>query len=164
MPGRRARGRSALSLFLWLLNGGAAVLLLAIVFVYLTREPAQASGSPFVYVGGTPRPTSTGAPTSFYLPTVTPNPLATPIEDYSTPTPFVFLGGPEARIIGYSVQGDAHRLLRLWSGRASVSDRCRNSRRLRGQHNRPRQPDGRPLIGAPRYCSRGCHAVCHYQT
>ena len=58
-----------------------------------------------MYLGGTPRPTSTAAPTSFYLPTVTPNPLATPIEDFSTPTPFVFTGGPAARIIGYSVEG-----------------------------------------------------------
>ncbi|HET6846033.1 MAG TPA: M14 family zinc carboxypeptidase [Anaerolineales bacterium] len=97
--------RGTLSALVWILNGSAAVLLLAILIVYFTREPAQASGSPFVYLGGTPRPTSTAAPTSFYLPTVTPNPLATPIEDFSTPTPFVFTGGPAGRIIGYSVEG-----------------------------------------------------------
>jgi murein peptide amidase A len=105
MPGRKARGRGALSTGIWLLNGSAVLLLLAILFVYFTREPARASSSPFVYLGGTPRPTTTAAPTSFYLPTVTPNPQATPIEDYSTPTPFVFVGGPGARVIGYSVQG-----------------------------------------------------------
>jgi protein MpaA len=81
------------------------VLLLGVLFVYFTRQPAQASGSPFVYLGGTPRATSTAIPTSFYLPTVTANPRSTPIEDYSTPTPFVFTGGPAARIIGFSVQG-----------------------------------------------------------
>ena len=81
MPGRRSTGRRALAGLIWSLNGGAAVLLLAVLFVYFTREPAQASGSPFVYLGGTPRPTGTAVPTSYYLPTITPNPLATPIEE-----------------------------------------------------------------------------------
>lgn len=90
----------------WALNGGAIVLLMAVLATYFTRQPALASSSPFVYLGRTPRPTSTAAPTSFYLPTITPNPLATPIEDYSTPTPFVFSGGPAPGIIGYSVLGE----------------------------------------------------------
>src|SRR5574340_721858 len=103
MAGRSTRSRKALTGLVWLLNGGALTLLLAVLVVYYTRQPAQASGSPFVYQGGTPRPTSTAAPTSYYLPTVTPNPRATPIEDFSTPTPFVFTGGPDAYLIGYSV-------------------------------------------------------------
>jgi hypothetical protein len=63
----------------------------------LARQPAQASSAPFVYLGGTPRPTSTPVPTSYYLPTITPNPRATPIEDFASPTPFVFRGGPAPR-------------------------------------------------------------------
>jgi len=105
MPGRRAASRGALSTLVWLLSGIVVLLLLGVIVVYVTRQPAQASNSPFIYLGGTPRPTSTAAPTSFYLPTVTPNPRSTPIEDYSTPTPFVFAGGSAARLIGYSVQG-----------------------------------------------------------
>ena len=41
MPGKGTRGRGALTAAVWLLNGSAAVLLLAILFVYFTREPAE---------------------------------------------------------------------------------------------------------------------------
>ncbi|HEY5983588.1 MAG TPA: M14 family metallopeptidase [Anaerolineales bacterium] len=102
----RPRRRSVGPAIAWTLNGTAIVVLLAVLITYFTREPAQASSSPFIYVGGTPRPTSTPVPTYFYLPTVTPNPFSTPVEDYSTPTPFAFSGGPEPRIIGFSVLGE----------------------------------------------------------
>jgi len=99
---QRPHSRSIGSTIAWALNGSAIVVLLAVLTTYFARQPAQASSSPFVYLGGTPRPTSTAVPTSFYLPTITPNPLATPIEDYSTPTPFVLSGGPAPRTIGFS--------------------------------------------------------------
>jgi protein MpaA len=92
------------SIMAWTLNGLGAAFLLIVLVAYYVRQPAQASSAPFTYLGGTPRATATAVPTSHYLPTITPNPLATPIEDYSTPTPFVLLGGPEPGIIGYSVQ------------------------------------------------------------
>jgi protein MpaA len=104
MPPRRP-GPSSWAALIWLLNGAGLLILIAVLITYWTREPAQASSSPFVYLGGTPRPTATAAPTSYYLPTVTPNPLATAIQDYSTPTPFVFAGGPAPTVIGYSVLG-----------------------------------------------------------
>ena len=103
-PSRGVRG-STWSSLAWALNGIGLILLLAVLASYLTREPASASSSPFVYLGRTPRPTATPAPTSYDLPTVTPNPLATPIPDYSTPTPFVFASGPAPLVAGYSVQG-----------------------------------------------------------
>ena len=103
---QRSHSRSIGSTIAWALNGSAIVVLLAVLTTYFTRPPAQASSSPFVYLGGTPRPTSTAVPTSFYLPTVTPNPLATPIEDYSTPTSFVLSNGPAPRTIGYSALGE----------------------------------------------------------
>ncbi len=79
---------------------------LTVVFlVYFSRQPAEAQPPEFAYIGRTPRPTRTPVPTSFYLPTVTPNPLATAIEDYSTPTPFVFAGGSGPVVVGSSVQG-----------------------------------------------------------
>lgn len=105
MPAPRSRRRFTASAVAWALNGSAMVLLLAVLITYLSKQPAQASSSRFVYLGGTPRATATAAPTAYYLPSVTPNPLATPIEDYSTPTPFVFSGGPAARVIGFSVLG-----------------------------------------------------------
>jgi len=106
MPSRPRRSRPTGSAVAWAIDGGAALLLLAVLVTYLTRQPAQASSSPFEYLGGTPRPTLTPVPTSFYLPTVTPNPLSTPVEDYSTPTPFAFSGGPAPRTIGYSALGE----------------------------------------------------------
>jgi protein MpaA len=105
MPSRSRRRQSAGAVIAWAFSGTAIVLLLAILVAYAARQPAQASNSPFVYIGGTPRPTSTPAPTAYFLPTITPNPRATPIEDYSTPTPFVVSDGPAPRIFGYSVQG-----------------------------------------------------------
>lgn len=105
MSRQRSHRYNRLTALIWALNGAAVVLLLAILAVYFTQQPASASSSPFTYLGGTPRPTSTAVPTSFYLSTVTPNPLSTPIEDYSTPTPFVFAGGPGAHNIGFSVEG-----------------------------------------------------------
>ena len=101
----RHQSHGAWKTAVWILNGLGLVVLLAVLITYFTREPARAASSPFVYIGGTPRPTATPAPTSYDLPTVTPNPLATPIEDYSTPTPFVFTGGQTAVSIGYSVSG-----------------------------------------------------------
>jgi protein MpaA len=89
----------------WALNAGGILLLLAVLTVYFSRQPAEAAPAPDVLGQILPRPTRTPVPTSYYLPTVTPNPLATQIEDYSTPTPFVFANGPAPVVIGYSVQG-----------------------------------------------------------
>lgn len=104
MPGPR---RPVLGWTFWLfgLNVAGIVGLGAVLAAYFARPPAQTIPTEFQYLGGTPRATSTAAPTSFYLPTVTPNPLATAIEDYSTPTPFVFSGGPGATVVGFSVLG-----------------------------------------------------------
>ena len=54
-----------------------------------------------VVMAATPTPTS--QPKVFYLPTITPNPLTTPIEAYKTPTPFILHNGQRPLIIGYSV-------------------------------------------------------------
>ncbi len=87
------------------LNATGVLGIAAFLLVNFSRQPVKAAPVEFVYTGGTPRPTSTPLPTSFYLPTVTPNPLSTPIEDYSTPTPFVFTSGPGAAVVGFSVEG-----------------------------------------------------------
>jgi protein MpaA len=99
------RPRSRWIALIWGLNALGILGLAVVLAVYFSRQPVQAAPADFVYSGRTPRPTSTAAPTSFYLPTVTPNPLATAIEDYSTPTPFVFGGDLGSVVVGFSVQG-----------------------------------------------------------
>ena len=90
-------------LLAWSLNGLGVLALLGVLIFYLSQDPARAAVGPAA-TPQAPRPTLTPAPTSFYLPTVTPNPQATEIEDYSTPTPFVFASGTAPRLIGYSVK------------------------------------------------------------
>ncbi len=104
MPPTR-RSVSGWQFWLFGLNAVGVVGLAAVLATYFTRPAAEPAPTEFRYLGGTPRATSTAVPTSFYLPTVTPNPLATAIEDFSTPTPFVFSGGPGASVVGFSVQG-----------------------------------------------------------
>src|ERR1700690_328624 len=89
-------------LLAWGLNGLGILALAGILVFYLPHSSANAAVES---VTGTPapRPTRTAVPTSYYLPTVTPNPQATEIEDYSTPTPFVFTTDNAPRLIGYSV-------------------------------------------------------------
>lgn len=105
MPRRRESKRAIGTMMIWAANVIGVAVLLTVLVTYFTRKPAEAASSPFVYLGGTPRATATAVPTSYELPTVTPNPLSTPFEDYSTPTPFVFSGGLTPRVTGYSVLG-----------------------------------------------------------
>jgi len=104
--------QSRLAALAWALNGLAIVALFVILVVYFTHQAAEAAPGPLLLSKGTPRATITAAPTSFYLPSITPNPLATVVEDYSTPTPFLFADGPAPGVIGYSVEG---RTINLYS-------------------------------------------------
>jgi protein MpaA len=105
MPRRPSKNADLGVVIAWSLNGAAALVLVGIGIAYVARGAAGAAPQRFIYVGSTPRPTNTTPPTAYYLPTVTPNPLATPIEDYATPTPFEFGDGPAPAVIGYSVLG-----------------------------------------------------------
>ncbi len=100
------------------LNGLGLLALIGVFVFYLAKESAQAATDPssnngispraiFTYDPIPPRPTRTPAPTLYYLSTITPNPRATEIEEYYTPTPFIFENGPAPGIIGYSVLGRA---------------------------------------------------------
>ena len=102
MPSPLRKKDSGWILFAWGLNGLGVLALLGVLILYLSQNSALAAVESFA-TPRTPRPTLTPVPTSFYLPTVTPNPRATEIEDYSTPTPFVFTNDQAAHLIGYSV-------------------------------------------------------------
>jgi len=89
----------------WGLNIVGLIALLVVITLYLSRRPVQAAvpvaaptNTPFVDL----LPTSPSRP--YFLPSVTPNPLSTPI-DIVTPTPFVLSSGRRATIIGLSVSG-----------------------------------------------------------
>lgn len=121
MPAPRGKRHRRWAALAWALNLLAVLALLFVAAVYVSRPPGEAVAiGPRLFIStrpartaipllikGTPRPTLTPAPTSYYLPTITPNPFATVVEDYSTPTPFVFADGPAPGIIGYSVEDRA---------------------------------------------------------
>jgi len=102
MGSRSGKKDSGWIFLAWGLNGLGILAFAGILIFYVTQRSANAAVES---VAGTqaPRPTRTAVPTSYYLPTVTPNPQATEIEDYSTPTPFIFTTGNAPRLIGYSV-------------------------------------------------------------
>ena len=86
----------------WGINVLALVLILG--FLVLSRTDLRASAA--VNAIQTPRPVETRKipPTSYYLPTLTPNALYTP-PVFETPTPFVLAYGPRPAIIGFSAAG-----------------------------------------------------------
>ncbi len=101
------RGRSKPSLWLvtaiWGLNAVGLVGVLAGATFYLAnRQPADRPLDLPLAPANSPTPTP--PPQIYYLPTVTPNPLATPITVF-TPTAFVLENGPRPTIVGYSVSG-----------------------------------------------------------
>ena len=85
------------------LNIAGLLGLLGIVTLYINREPAQAANPTTIAQNkAIPSPT----PVYFYLPSVTPNPRATPQEALeATPTTFVLPSGRRAAIIGLSAEG-----------------------------------------------------------
>lgn len=85
----------------WAMNGIALLCLVGGAVVYATNQST-------IPVGEFPiqqfTPTSNAAPTSYFLPTLTPNPFYTPYV-FETSTPFVLENGPAPSIIGYSLAG-----------------------------------------------------------
>lgn len=88
---------------IWGLNAIGLIGILAGGIFYLAhRQPANTPLTLAFEPAGSPTPSP--LPQIYYLPTVTPNPLTTPIV-FITPTPFVLENGPRPTIIGYSVSG-----------------------------------------------------------
>lgn len=101
MKHKRSKHSLWLVTAIWGLNAiGLAGVLAGATFYLANRQPAaRALELPLAPASS---PTPTPPPQIYYLPTVTPNPLTTPITVF-TPTAFVLENGPRPTIIGYSV-------------------------------------------------------------
>ena len=89
---------------IWGINGLALLGLLGFMVVYFSRASLRVSAA--VDTTRTPRPAETRKvpPTSYFLPTLTPNPYYTP-PVFESPTPFELAYGPRPSILGFSVAG-----------------------------------------------------------
>ena len=114
MP-RRSRPHR-LAMLAWSLNLAGAAALLAVLGLYYGGKSARAGGGATMPLEEGPGMSSARAPLAWgYLPTVTPNPRATPII-LSSPTPFILQGGGRPRVIGTSVAGRALELYQFGTG------------------------------------------------
>ena len=89
---------------LWGINGFVLISFLGFLGFSFSRSSQRVAAA--VDETRTPQPVETRKipPTSYFLPTLTPNPLYTP-PVFESPTPFVLARGPRPSIIGFSVAG-----------------------------------------------------------
>lgn len=116
------RGRSRPGVWLvsaiWGINIiGLIGVLTGVMFFTNKREPVPEAVVLQIETDNTPTPTS--LPKIYYMPSVTPNPLTTPIV-VLTPTPFVLKNGPRPIFIGYSVSGRPLELYTFGHGERQV--------------------------------------------
>src|ERR1043165_6201871 len=112
MPPRKNSSHSWVYV-IWGINGFAILSLIAFAALYQTSISASAADA----LTPTLRPGETRVipPTSYFLPTLTPNPLYTP-PVFETPTPFVLPRGLRPSIIGFSLGGRAIELYTFGDG------------------------------------------------
>ena len=98
----RNRGKSshAWVYLIWGLNG--MVLLIVVVVTILYTSSLRASAAEEPVSAASPAATRKIPPTSYFLPTLTPNPRAT-LPSFEISTPFVLADGPRPTIIGFSL-------------------------------------------------------------
>jgi predicted deacylase len=119
VKGKRSGNATWLVTVIWGLNAVGLVGVLAGVMLFQNRpKPVSKPEMLELAIDGTPSPTP--LPGIRYLPSVTPNPLTTPIEAYNTPTPFVLAQGPRPIIIGYSVSGRPLEVYKFGQGERQV--------------------------------------------
>ena len=104
MSAQNRKKGSIWTAIVWGVNIIGGLSLLIILIVYVSQKPARASQVTPAIPAGTPYPTLTMAPTRYYLPSVTPNPLSTQVLEW-TATPFYLVNGPKPAIIGFSAGG-----------------------------------------------------------
>lgn len=106
---KKRKRTSPLLVGIWTLNIFGTLGVAGLFFLMRTKDPAPALPpelAPTIEIG-TSAPTSPvlqPPPTTYLLPSVTPNPRATRIV-VDTPTPFVLESGMKPQVIGYSVAG-----------------------------------------------------------
>src|SRR5258706_12230942 len=90
---------------IWEINGVVILCLLGAGLFYFNKQGASAAN---IINAGTPTAGNLQKipPTSYFLPTLTPNPFYTP-PPFETPTPFVLANGPLPGIAGFSLGGRA---------------------------------------------------------
>ena len=100
---RRKQQSHAWIYAIWGINGIVILCLFGAGLFYFNKQGAYAAD---VIKGGTPTAENKQniPPTSYFLPTLTPNPFYTP-PPFETSTPFVLANGPVPVTIGYSVAG-----------------------------------------------------------
>ena len=116
------RGRSQSGVWLvtaiWGINiVGLIGVLTGVMFFANRREPVPEAVVLQLETDYTATPTA--PPKIYYMPSVTPNPLTTPIV-VDTPTPFVLKNGPRPIFIGYSVSGRPLELYTFGHGQRQV--------------------------------------------
>lgn len=100
------RSASRLVAIIWGVNILGLLAVLAVVIFYISQRPVQAAVAPPASTEPpNTNPIFTSPPTPYYLPTITRNPLATPLPEGIAPTPFLLTSGRRATIIGLSVSG-----------------------------------------------------------
>ena len=103
MKKKRSGSATWLVTAIWGLNAVGLFGLLAGVMFFTNKTPETTPQPRAVELSVVGSPSPTSPPGIRYLPSVTPNPFTTPVEEYKTPTPFVLSMGPRPIIIGYSV-------------------------------------------------------------
>lgn len=102
MPRQRT---SRIVALIWGINILGLLVVLGVIIFTVSQQPVLAAVPPPVSTESPSlNPIFTSPPTPHYLPTITRNPLATPIEGV-TPTPFLLASGRRATIIGLSTSG-----------------------------------------------------------
>jgi Zinc carboxypeptidase len=104
MSAQRRKNDSKWKIVIWAINIIGGLSLLAVLIVYWSQQSAKASPQASPVSESTPFPTLTAAPTRYYLPSVTPNPLSTMVLA-TTATPFDLPNGPAPALIGFSAEG-----------------------------------------------------------
>lgn len=99
---RRKKGSPAWVYLLWGFNGIVIFGILGAAAFYATNLRASAANVLFETLP--PNATQKLPPTSYFLPTLTPNPFYTP-PVFETSTPFILENGPRPTVIGFSLAG-----------------------------------------------------------
>jgi len=99
---RRRKSSHAWVYVIWGFNGFAILSLLAFSALYQTSQRASAANE--TTATAPPGSTQEIPPTSYFLPTLTPNPFYTP-PVFETSTPFELANGPRPAVIGFSLAG-----------------------------------------------------------